>query len=138
MAVDTLGHLLALHVTLAHVGDRQAVWPGSRPISRMPPVTASSLPEMSRSTYWAKVSRCRQSHDTASVVFIHFCLHPFSTYPLFAERDKAVHRREDAYRLPTRDTPPVPTCLLMYESGPTNPGSSTVIFRSLVLLQRYN
>ena len=36
MAVDTLGHLLALHVTPADVGDRNAL----PPTSRMQPATA--------------------------------------------------------------------------------------------------
>ena len=47
MAVDTLGHLLALHVTPADVA---RPWPGLRLISRMPPATASSLPMSIRAT----------------------------------------------------------------------------------------
>jgi transposase len=49
MAVDTLGHLLALHVTPADVGDRAEVGV-SPPTSRMRPVTALGSPMSIRAT----------------------------------------------------------------------------------------
>ena len=49
MAVDTLGHLLALHVTPADVGDRTAV-KRLAPTSKMRPATASSWPTSTKAT----------------------------------------------------------------------------------------
>ena len=50
MAVDTLGHLLALHVTPGRCRRSTGCGAGSRPTSRMPPATASSWPTSTRAT----------------------------------------------------------------------------------------
>jgi transposase len=73
MAVDTLGHLLALHVTAADVGDREAVgrWP---PISRMRQVTRYPSP-MSIKAILARQRR-RQPQPKGSSLRWSSCLRP--------------------------------------------------------------